>query len=756
MIGVLTAYLKTTRVQTAAALYFLISGSLTQLPLFNYLGYEFSAVMTIPAALISGTLAILWLRDHRASPLTRRTWLSVFGDYLLVNALLLLIPLIVITLNAVAVKNCAYAKGMLYYLLLPGVTMLFSVPLALVIGTLFRKAVTIFILTVGALLGHILLITYLQPQLFAYNFILGFFPGITYDESLTDMSALVLYRQFTIIAAVMLAALFFILLRSIEPERRTAEQIRMLRRSWKSDRMLWSVVLFCVLLLGAAHLFRNSMGFEYSAADIREALGRRSESAHFIIYYDADNFTAEEMRRTKAEAEFHYRKLSDALKLKEYHRQKIGIYIYPDGEHKQRFIGTSNTNIAKPWKREMHITVATFRTSFRHELVHVLAAEFGTPVIRASVKMGLNEGLAVALDWDEGMFTPHQYAAGILRMNGLEHADRLFTMTGFASQPSSYAYLVSGSFIRYLIDRYGIERVRHVFPNGNFMGIFGESLENLVGDWKAFLKTVDDSELPPETVRALFAQQSIFLKTCAREVADQNKLGVVELREKRYAEAAAIFRKAYDNAPSAFALRGIFQSLNAQQKPSEVITLFAQEAKRSSGQIQPGVLMLLGDAYYLDRRYRQAAAVYDSVRRMMYSDAFTEAAALRMQCISDSIDQEDFYTLYYGGLTDSAKTRFVRGKIQLRGESAAFAYHNTLLGSGSGADQQRFAIPATAVPELQYYALLRAARQYKEHNRFEDAKVLYWQAKNLAPTPAAADQLDEQIDLCDFTATEFL
>jgi tetratricopeptide (TPR) repeat protein len=754
MIGVLTAYFKTTRVRSAAALYFLISGLLTQVPLFNYLGYEFSAVLTIPTAFISGILSILWMRDHRAAPLTRRTWLSVIGDYLLVNAILLVIPFTVISLNAFAVKNCAYGTGVMYFILLPVVTMVFSVSLALVIGSLFRKAIVITVAAVTAILSHIVLITVTQPQLFAYNFILGFFPGITYDETLTDITALVIYRQFTIVAALMLFSLFFVILRAVVPGDRFGNSLRNIQRSFRSDTMLWSIIGVCIVLLSIAHLYRHQMGFEHSATDIQSVLGRRSESSHFIMYYHSRGYSAEEMQRTKAEAEFHYRKLTDAMKLKENGQRKIEIFIYPNGEWKQRFIGTTNTNIAKPWKREIHLTAATFRTTFRHELVHILAAEFGIPLIRASTRMGLNEGLAVALDWDEGLFTPHHYAAGIVRMNGLEHAERLFTFTGFAAQSSTYAYLVSGSFIRYLLDRYGIERVRHVFPNGNFMGSFGESRESLIGDWKAFLKTVDDSELPPETVRSLFGQQSIFYKTCAREVADQHRKANVVLRSKRYGEAERIFRQAYGNAPTVNALRGMFQSLNAQQKHDEVLNIFAHLPEGASARTNPGVLLLAGDAQYLTMQYQQAAKLYQTVLSMNYSESFIEASAVRLQYLTDSIDANNFYALYYGGLSDSAKSLFVRNSLQKQVNSAALTYHRAVLSDNDSADVWNSPWLSSALPSLQYFALIRAAEQLSRQHRFEEAKSRLWQAKNLAPTRTVSDRLDEQIDLYDFIAME--
>ena len=65
--------------------------------------------------------------------------------------------------------------------------MIFAVSLALPIGVLFRRARTIFVVLIVVILSQIVVITYAEPQLFAYNFVLGYFPGITYDETLNDL-----------------------------------------------------------------------------------------------------------------------------------------------------------------------------------------------------------------------------------------------------------------------------------------------------------------------------------------------------------------------------------------------------------------------------------------------------------------------------------------------------------------------------------------------------------------------------------------
>lgn len=755
MTSVLGTYFKTTRVQIAALLYFLITGALTQVPLFNYLGYEFSAVMTIPTALISGMLTLLFVREHRAKPLTRRTWLYVIIDYIHVNFLLLLIPLIVITLNGFAVKNCAYTKGLAYYLLLPLVTMVFSVSLALVIGSYFKWSKTVFVLTILGLLSHIVVITYFQPQLFAYNFILGYFPGITYDETVGDMKTLIVYRQFTLIASLLLILIFVVGVSVVAPYESLLKNISSLKTTIRQHKVLWSCIAVAVLTLAAGHLYRSEIGIEHSADDIRRALGRRSESEHFIFYYAASDYSMPEMIRLKVEAEYHFRIAAARLESENIRQKKIEVYLYPTSSIKQLYIGTSNTNIAKPWKREIHLTSATFDGSFRHELIHILAAEFGFPIIRASTRMALNEGLAVAIDWEPGLFTPHQYAAALMREQSLENVASMFSLTGFAAQSSSYAYLVTGSFCRYLIDRFGIERVQRAFPNGSFLLSFGENLESLVKDWKVFLRTVDATEIPSTTVKAHFFSPSIFYKTCAREVAEKNQRGVQALRVKDYGSAEMEFMASYDDAPTAYALRGIMQSSIAQKKYREAIAKYDDLPEASLLRNNPSLLFLLADAYCISGNTAKALRLYDDIARMNFSEGFIEAAVLRLQMIVEQREPEAVRLLYYSGLEDSAKVAMLKDTVRFPSESVAFNYIRGTIMMGMEREDDALAYfhrvlaRVSDESEFGYFASTAAAEIEYRRGNYERAKHHYWNAKNAVLTAALDEYLNERIDVCD-------
>src|ERR1041385_3835092 len=95
---------------------------ISRFPLFNYLGYEFSAAIALIVPLLSGgsTFSIL-----RQSTSDRKELVRAILESFRINISLLIIPLAVITINALFVKNCSYGEGLLFYVLLPCITVIF-------------------------------------------------------------------------------------------------------------------------------------------------------------------------------------------------------------------------------------------------------------------------------------------------------------------------------------------------------------------------------------------------------------------------------------------------------------------------------------------------------------------------------------------------------------------------------------------------------------------------------------------------------
>ncbi|MEK6570500.1 MAG: hypothetical protein AABZ61_03960, partial [Bacteroidota bacterium] len=199
-------FLRTKSTRWVAFLYTAVALALSQIPLFNYLGYEFSAAIGIVTGLLAGLLTISFFRKQFSdnAVVSKRDLFSFTLYAVATNAVLLLVPLFLISLNAFFVKNCSFADGLAFFFLIPVVTIFFAIALGLSTAAWFRRSVLAYIVLFLLILLHPLYLALTKPQLFAYNFLFGYFPGFTYDEVLTITKTLLLSRLVTFLMAITL------------------------------------------------------------------------------------------------------------------------------------------------------------------------------------------------------------------------------------------------------------------------------------------------------------------------------------------------------------------------------------------------------------------------------------------------------------------------------------------------------------------------------------------------------------------------
>ena len=71
----------------------------------------------------------------------------------------------------------------------------------------------------------------------------------------------------------------------------------------------------------------------------------------------------------------------------------------------------------------------------------------------------------------------------------------------------------------FLIEKYGVEKARRVFPTGNFKKVYSKSLAELEREWQDFLETVPLTEADLAIAAHRFNRPSVFQKPCAHEIA---------------------------------------------------------------------------------------------------------------------------------------------------------------------------------------------------------------------------------------------
>ncbi len=735
-----------------AALYLIISLVFTQLPLLNYLGYEFSAAIALIASFVSGFLTIKFtrLQSNPSSTITNHP-IRDFLRALILNLSLLIIPLAVILANAFFVKNCSLLQGFGFFVLIPVVSVAFSSALGFFCAAHYRHAKIIFTLFLAVTVVYALAMGYFTPAIFSYNFFYGFFPGLTYDEALGISPALVWFRLVTLFVAGIFVWLTVLLLRTTSPSDSVWKKGTTLLRALAQGRTI-IVTGVVVLMLGLLWWFRGELGFESHRRFIQQRLGSSFETKHFVIFYAKESYDEEEIQWIAAEHEFRLKQISDVLSVP--FKGKIESYIYPSDVSKQRLIGAGNTNIAKPWSSQIHITKQSLDGTLKHELVHVLAAPFGLPIINASLSTGIVEGLATAIDWDWGNRTPHQYAAAMRKFGVTPDIAPLMTPAGFAAQSSSVSYVLAGSFCRYLIDTHGIRAMMLLYRATDYEKIYGKPLEQLIADWQIFLDKIPVRDEDRDAIDVYFRRPPIFRKVCARVIAGRNNEASKKFAQRNYAAAAELYEQSFGEGRGYESLSGYIASTLYASKYSAVNAAFDTIIRPNTSHYLP-LLLNAGLAQYATGNYKTAQELFRRLEKADLSEPLTEAAIVRSVAIGDTLNRAALLKHFLSTASDSERVTMLDSLVQhpslhwlpiyLKGK-ALFRLRRwkealqTLEELNPRLDPK----PLEAIRlKTSGYALFRL-------RRFEDAKSRFWESLNFVDTEAAKNEVNDWVERCDW------
>lgn len=509
---------------------------LTFFPLIGTLGFEFAALNGVLLSFLTVMIAASLFSSDKALKNSRKSSLNSIGSIYFINFLILLTVFIVGLLSSLFKADCNIREGALFFLLIPTITVFFSTSIGLVSGYFFGKKgilfgfVTILIISLFALWK-----LYYGLSIFAYNPIFGFFPGPLYDEAIPISLTLIISR---------ITILFWGILLLLS--------LRIATGLGQSLIRIWDLLLFIVvvIMIAAVYINESKIGISYSREYITQhILSESLETENFIIYYPPGTPQAQDIELIANDHEWRYKQLKEALNLNS--TRKIRSYIYPDIKTRKKLSGAGETTIANPIHNEIHLIYDSFpHPVLKHELVHVMAGEFGNNVLKLSPKIGLLEGIAVAVDWRGQRYTPHQWSKVMIEM-GIAPKIQDIVGFGFWYAPAQISYTLMGSFSRHLIDNYGIENFKSAYQTGSFSS-YQKDLDELTLEWLEFLKTV---ETPPEVVaiaEARFSRPSIFQATCPRRIAELKNQGYENFEKDNYYKARQNFSNAlkYDNSDS--------------------------------------------------------------------------------------------------------------------------------------------------------------------------------------------------------------
>lgn len=400
--------------------------------------------------------------------------------------------------------GCFSIDGLAFWLLFPLPSVFFGYSIGRLLRAWnlpYRRMFTIVILVaVGIGIFLYELLTY--PQVYFFNHVWGGWPGPIYDEVVRVNGATVFFRSLTVLWAMLLW------------------HIPALNREKYAS---W-IVGFSVVLILLSYTQLTEFGVISPRAYLQNVLGGQETTEHFELYYDQRLYSEHEIDLLAKEHEFYFTQVADRLELPSRDStQKIESYLYGHPWQKKELVGAKFTSFVPVWldQDQLHIAKQQISHSLKHELVHVLAKEFGNDLFNASWSVGLIEGIAVAIAGGSSRTsTIDQIVVSEKPYPTAKELQNAFSPSGFYGGRSGVNYTTSGSFVRFLLNNYPVDSLKSAYRTGNIPEAYDHDWKTLTREWHQVLGTVEVDTVDRQIARRIFGIPSLFEQECPHIISD--------------------------------------------------------------------------------------------------------------------------------------------------------------------------------------------------------------------------------------------
>ncbi len=557
-------------------------------PLVNILGYEFSLVNGIIFFILSAIRAITTYESNSDDSFT-----SHFKKNKIFLLISIFIPLILGIFSTLLFSECPLGEGILFYLVISIPNLFFGYITGHCISiVLNRFRILTFIIIFLVILLLPLIEFYFNPQVYFYNLIIGFFPGTIYDEDLAVDRLLLSYR----IIQFALSLLIIFLAYNVSTK--------------KIKKATFIFTTFLVLLI--SFIIKPYLSFATNMERLEKNLTGKVKTEHFDILY-SNSIDKNSILHLALLHEYYYEQVNQKLELN--FKERITSIVFRDANEKRNLIGAGNADIAKPWLKQIYLNFPTYMETLKHEIVHIIAAEFGTTPFKVAenINPAMIEGLAMAIENDYDGYSVDHLAKLAYGSGYKVSMQNLFTGLNFMNNYSSISYIYAGSFIKFLIDKYGVTKVKQLYSNIDFYSMYNKNISILQDEYEAYLKTVE-VKYNRNMAQMYFGGKTIFKKHCARTAAYKTKKAISIFNQGNSQEAEVLFNDVYNYSGSYSSLRGLSNSRIKQKKYDIAAKYLSEEApKFFDSPYKFNLELILGDLYVLNDKYESAKAIYDSL-----------------------------------------------------------------------------------------------------------------------------------------------
>jgi hypothetical protein len=367
------------------------------------------------------------------------------------------------------------------------------------------------------------------------------------------------------------------------------------------------------LSIGIAAIFyfflSPTFGFTTTESRLNNELTFQVESKHFIIQADR-RIEKEVIQQIDLNQEYYYSQLSNYFA--EAPETKLNSFIFFDSEQKKKLFGSGAADVAKPWLNSIYVSLDSWESTLKHEIAHCFTASFGNGIFKlaSGFNPALIEGVAEAADgfYDENSI--HYLAALAYKNEYRINLNYLFNYFSFFGSVSSLSYIYSGSFIEFLTNEYGIDKVKNFYQTNDFNSSFETDLDVAVKKYEEFIDTLA-LVTAKDKANYYFGRKPLISKVCPRFVSSGLNKAWDYLSMKDYNKAEDLFKAILSRAENYSAVIGLSKIYEDTDSLSQAINILQSFEKTFEGTSSEYDLKFrLAELYVKNSEFGKAKEIY--------------------------------------------------------------------------------------------------------------------------------------------------
>ncbi|MGB5813017.1 MAG: hypothetical protein WBG86_20965 [Polyangiales bacterium] len=665
----------------------------------------------------------------------------------------LMVPVGLLGLNAIRVRQCAPLEGLAFMWLGPAFGCALAAMIGVWVAALMRGSKAspwaAAAIPLGALLWG-LSAFYTTPTVHVFGIFAGYFPGAIYDDLVPIPSRYLTYRAVTLIAIVALTLLFDAVWD------RTSELLTW-RRAFRHrlGTLLAGGTMLAIVV--CAYGIGDHLGHWISDTRLAEVLGKREDGKRCVVFMPRETPPTDAQRLVE-DCDFQVARTRALIGLES--DEQVTAYFFRNRDEKRKLIGVGRTLIAKPWRNEVYLQASGWpHPVLGHEVAHAVLRDAARGPFMVSGSLGglipnpgIVEGAAVALAWDvRDDLTPDQWSRILLDRNELPTAESILSLE-FSALPARRAYMTAGSLVRFLIASRGPDAFLRAYREGRV-----EDLESLESGWHAYLDDIEVTDHERGVAEVALARPSIFGAVCPHRLA--------KLRADLAADAAArddvrtietcqsILRIDDTDAQAHAALVGALARTGRENEAREELDAL-MAAMNAPKPIVAAALEQYADASWTAGRTGDAATLYDQLLEVPQTDGpARQGEVKRLGLASDPPQQALIYEMLIEAPSGPIAVHVARELSKTRRDGLGpYLEARQVMSQG----RYTLAVPLLEEAEARGLPTERLARElsrmqgvaYFAVGRFDDSKAAW--SRRAAVSPAAAVEAARWIERIEY------